>query len=208
MSMPRKPSSVLIISAFMALFIAAGEAQQLLPPPGQGPFQPGEVQKCWSSLTSIQGCVSEISTPFFQGKTGGITPACCQAITKISDNCWHKMFPLNPLFPPFLKTSCSTPTPPAGPKLNAVSKVSIPVYETGSYDVGQCWSSLNKVNGCGTEILESLAGGLMQTSIPISPGCCRAIVKLGHDCWSKMFLPNAFFPFAEDILVWSYCNQA
>ncbi|KAK8655233.1 hypothetical protein V6N13_107821 [Hibiscus sabdariffa] len=205
--MPRKPSPVLIISAFMALFVAAGEAQELLPPPGQGPFQPGEVQKCWSSLTSIQGCVLEISTSFFQGKTGGISPACCQAITQISDNCWHKMFPLNPLFPPVLRKSCSTPTPPAGPILNAISKVSIPVYGTGSYDVGQCWSSLNKVNGCGTEILESLAGYLALQGTSISPACCRAMVKLGHDCWSKMFPYNSFFPIAEDIL-WSHCREA
>ncbi|KAK8476740.1 hypothetical protein V6N11_046763 [Hibiscus sabdariffa] len=104
-------------------------------------------------------------------------------------------------------TSCSTPTPPGGPKLKAISKVSIPDFGTGSYDVGQCWSSLTKVNGCGTEILESIAGGLMQTSVPISHGCCRAIVKIGHDCWSKMFPPNPFFPFAED-MVWSYCIQA
>ncbi|GMI89227.1 hypothetical protein like AT5G52975 [Hibiscus trionum] len=180
MSTPRKPSPVLIISAFMALFVAAGTAQKQLPPfpfmptPGRGPFQPGEVQKCWSSLTNIQGCVMEITTSFFYGKTGIIGPACCHALAKISNNCWLKMFPFTPLLPPFLRMSCSNPTPPAGPTLNGISKVSIPVsWSSPGYDVGQCWSSLTKVSGCVEEILASLAGGV--TGRTISSACCRAV---------------------------------
>ncbi|KAL4303708.1 hypothetical protein GQ457_10G003560 [Hibiscus cannabinus] len=201
MSIPIKPSPVLINLAIMALFVVAGKAEQLLPPPGQGPFQPGEVQKCWSSLTSIQGCVSEISTSFLYGKTGVIGPACCHAITQISDNCWVKMFPFNPILPRFLRKSCSTPTPPAGPTLNGISKLSVPVYRI---DVGKCWSSLNKVSGCVEEIFESLAAGL--TGATISPACCRAIVKLGQHCWSMMFAYNPFFPIAEEFLL-AHCRR-
>uniref|UniRef100_A0A2N9IAT3 Prolamin-like domain-containing protein n=1 Tax=Fagus sylvatica TaxID=28930 RepID=A0A2N9IAT3_FAGSY len=41
------------------------------------------------------------------GKFGVSGLACCKAITDVSDKCWPKMFPLNPMFPPLLKSNCA-----------------------------------------------------------------------------------------------------
>ncbi|KAF8393117.1 hypothetical protein HHK36_021358 [Tetracentron sinense] len=67
-----------------------------------------------ASLQTIEGCVEEVLTSFLSNKVGLIGPKFCQAITKISENCWPKIFPLNPLFPPLLKDYCArlaTPGP-------------------------------------------------------------------------------------------------
>ncbi|MBA0679790.1 hypothetical protein Goari_011539, partial [Gossypium aridum] len=90
MSVPRKPSPLLLNLAFVAMFITVGNALlhpfPLAPMPSLAPFQPSEAQKCWSALTSIQGCMLEISASFFYGEIGVIGPDCCQAITHISDD--------------------------------------------------------------------------------------------------------------------------
>ena len=65
-----------------------------------------DVAKCWSSLSSINRCVDEIYGTLSQGVFSVVGPACCKSITVISHKCWPKMFPLNPLFPPLLKSKC------------------------------------------------------------------------------------------------------
>ncbi|EOY31235.1 Uncharacterized protein TCM_038196 [Theobroma cacao] len=186
-----------------------GMAQLLLPPfsfsPTSGvpglPWQPGEIQKCWSSLTSIEGCIMEVYTSLFRGQVGIIGPACCQAITQIKDNCWPKMFPFNPFFPPLLKTSCSA-TPPAGTLLNDISKLSatelLPV-QPGN-EVAECWSSLTNSNGCLLQIFKSLPSGQIGA---IGPACCKAITEIKDNCWPKLFPFNPFFP----PLLKNFCAQ-
>ena len=65
-----------------------------------------DVAKCWSSLSSINWCVDEIYGTLSQGVFSLVGPACCKSITVISHKCWPMMFPLNPLFPPLLKSKC------------------------------------------------------------------------------------------------------
>ena len=80
----------------------------LLPFPGLSPGQSGQdILQCWSSLTSIEGCINEIYGSLSKGKFGVSGPACCKAITNVTDKCWPKMFPLNPMFPPLLKSNCA-----------------------------------------------------------------------------------------------------
>uniref|UniRef100_A0A2N9HT14 Prolamin-like domain-containing protein n=1 Tax=Fagus sylvatica TaxID=28930 RepID=A0A2N9HT14_FAGSY len=75
---------------------------------GLSPGQSGQdILQCWSSLTSIEGCINEIYGSLSKGKFGVSGPACCKAITDVSDKCWPKMFPLNPMFPPLLKSNCA-----------------------------------------------------------------------------------------------------
>ncbi|KAK7814153.1 hypothetical protein CFP56_003480 [Quercus suber] len=66
-----------------------------------------DIAKCWSSLKIINGCILEIHESLSKEKFNVSGPACCKAITNVSDKCWPKMFPLNPLFPPLLKNSCA-----------------------------------------------------------------------------------------------------
>ncbi|KAI4335641.1 hypothetical protein L6164_014273 [Bauhinia variegata] len=77
---------------------------------GPGLLPPGPA-KCWRSLASIPGCVLEIYGALYSGKFGSIGPTCCKAITNINNSCWTGMFPMNPLFPPLLTSSCARPPP-------------------------------------------------------------------------------------------------
>lgn len=198
MSMSSKSLLIFLNLAFMAMFATAGNVRQLLPPfpfaptPGLAPFQLGEEQTCWSSLTGIQGCMTEISDSFFYGQIGSIGSTCCRAINHINDECWFKMFPFNPLFPPFIRIYCSSRTAHARPIMNGISKVLptlSPRSEGERREVETCWTSLSNVNGCIMEIFKSLSDGTMP-----SPTCCNAIVKLNDDCWPKLFPFNPLFP--------------
>ncbi|CAN6841565.1 unnamed protein product, partial [Brassica oleracea] len=75
------------------------------------PGSPVDLTKCWSSLTSVQGCVTEIYKSVFTGKFDNVGPMCCKAASAafmdMDDKCWPKMFPFNPFFRPLLKNSCS-----------------------------------------------------------------------------------------------------
>ncbi|XP_077252636.1 egg cell-secreted protein 1.1-like [Tasmannia lanceolata] len=110
--------SVFLILVFMATWVAPGLAEigakevtmpWMMPPPVIDP----QIQACWSSLYSIEGCVQEIFYAFIKHQFG-VGPACCKAINDIAGNCWPKMFlPFSPLFPPFIKGLCMgvAPTP-------------------------------------------------------------------------------------------------
>ncbi|KAB1208944.1 hypothetical protein CJ030_MR6G001697 [Morella rubra] len=80
-----------------------------LPFPGLPPGQSGPViERCWSPLTTIEGCIADIYGSLSNSNFGAISPACCKAISQVDDNCWPKMFPFNPLFSPLLKSICAS----------------------------------------------------------------------------------------------------
>ncbi|KAK0574659.1 hypothetical protein LWI29_026830 [Acer saccharum] len=112
--------SIALILACVFIVIAPGLAAEPEFPPlfGQDP----NVAKCLSTLQSVQGCVQEIITSFLSHQVKLIGPACCKALNEVDDNCWPKVFPLDPFFPTLLKNYCATvvpggasptPTPPA-----------------------------------------------------------------------------------------------
>ena len=73
-----------------------------------------DITKCWSSLSSINWCIDEIYGTLSRGKFGVDGRACCLSIGVVSNRCWPKMFPFNPLFPWLLKSKCgfkATPKP-------------------------------------------------------------------------------------------------
>ncbi|XP_010442994.1 PREDICTED: uncharacterized protein LOC104725941 [Camelina sativa] len=71
------------------------------------PGSPVDITKCWSSLSSVEGCVAEIFKSVFTGKFGSVGSTCCKAFSDVDSKCWPHIFPLNPFFPPLLKDSCS-----------------------------------------------------------------------------------------------------
>ncbi|KAF8393887.1 hypothetical protein HHK36_020085 [Tetracentron sinense] len=101
--------SVLLIVASMAMSDGSALARAqpehtmigVFPPE----LEPG-IMQCWSSLTSIEGCVMEIFQSVLTLKIGMIGPACCKAITEVNEKCWPKILPFNPSFPPMLKDYC------------------------------------------------------------------------------------------------------
>ncbi|KAL6331639.1 hypothetical protein AAG906_011579 [Vitis piasezkii] len=66
-----------------------------------------DIQKCWSSLWAVGGCVRQIQRTLAGFNLVHIAPACCEAVSAIDEHCWPKMFPYAPFFPPWLKSNCA-----------------------------------------------------------------------------------------------------
>lgn len=68
----------------------------------------GNLEQCWLSVEEVVGCYAEVYRAFVSGKLGiTIGPSCCLAINDITSNCWGRMFPNTPSFPPLLQKYCS-----------------------------------------------------------------------------------------------------
>ncbi|KAK0571674.1 hypothetical protein LWI29_019821 [Acer saccharum] len=165
--MSPKTISMKLIVMCIALLVPTGLAQ---PPfgliPGLLPIPPvPELQKCWATLTSAPGCVMEIYSSLLSGQIGKIGPVCCAAITQ---------------------EFCAAPSP------DAVNKISLPgLQPVNATEIAECWSSLENVQGCASEINKSLASGKISG---IGPACCKAVTETSDKCWPKMFPFNPFFP--------------
>ncbi|WZZ54245.1 hypothetical protein YC2023_054352 [Brassica napus] len=96
-------SMILIVTLCATILLQPGLAEVQVSHPGS----PVDLTKCWSSLTSVQGCVTEIYKSVFTGKFDNVGPMCCKAASAVDAKCWPHMFPLNTFFPRPLKESCS-----------------------------------------------------------------------------------------------------
>ncbi|KAF8116838.1 hypothetical protein N665_0014s0099 [Sinapis alba] len=179
-------SMVLIIAT---VFMRPGLAEvQTVPRVPSVPGSPIDITKCWSSLTSIQGCVTKIYKSTVTGKFENVGPACCKAFTDVDAQCWPKMFPLNPLFPPLLKDGCSRISATTPPHTRPAQ---FPIVSSSAVDLTKCLSSIVSVQGCITEIHKSLFTGKFDN---IGALCCKAFSAIDAKCWPQMFPLNPFFP--------------
>ncbi|KAK8682983.1 hypothetical protein V6N13_039059 [Hibiscus sabdariffa] len=103
----------LLLATCTAVLIRPRLAVAQLPQPGSPP----DVRQCWSAVFNVKGCMWEIYRSFFTAEVGSIGPGCCKAFTTINENCWPKMFPVNPSFPTLLKDHCAH-FPDDSPKSN------------------------------------------------------------------------------------------
>ncbi|KAI9192131.1 hypothetical protein LWI28_018658 [Acer negundo] len=146
---------LMLIMACTAMLVPAGQAQI----PGLLSPMP-ELQKCWAALAGTQGCLIEIYTYFMSGQIGKIGSVCCATIAQVSKECWPKMFPINPLFPPLLKTACAAPSTNSPVANAAMSKVSFP----GT-------AKVTDIEGCVSETYKSLLNiGIIGR---IGRDCCK-----------------------------------
>ena len=93
-----------------------------------------DVQECWSSLSGVPGCLTDVMNSLFNGRVNFFGPTCCKAITFVSDHCLPKLFPFNSAFHSTVKNVCligsgvGEPTPsPLGIDQITVSKLYFPV---------------------------------------------------------------------------------
>ncbi|CAL9244721.1 unnamed protein product [Arabidopsis halleri] len=101
-------SLVLVVVLCATGLITPGVVAHEEPPQSKSlPSSPIDLEKCWSSLFNVHGCVLELYKSVFSGKFGNVGIACCKAYSTIDANCWPHMFPLNPFFPPLLKDNCA-----------------------------------------------------------------------------------------------------
>ncbi|CAI9100903.1 OLC1v1038093C1 [Oldenlandia corymbosa var. corymbosa] len=70
---------------------------------------------CLQSVIGTDGCVQEVVSSFLSLQPRFLGPQCCRASITVDDNCWPKIFPLNPFFPPLLKSFCASQLPPTTP---------------------------------------------------------------------------------------------
>ncbi|PIN22220.1 hypothetical protein CDL12_05069 [Handroanthus impetiginosus] len=65
-----------------------------------------KIKECLKSVFGVRGCIHEIIFSVLSLQPRLLGPACCKAFLQIDENCWPKVFPLNPTFPPLLKSYC------------------------------------------------------------------------------------------------------
>lgn len=111
MAVSKQTAQALLTATCIAMLVQLGLAQFQLPqtpgltiPPGRGS---GDALKCWSSLTSTEGCVMSIFSSILSLNFNSIAPACCKAFIAIDADCFHIMFPWNPFFPQLLNDFCT-----------------------------------------------------------------------------------------------------
>ncbi|PIA33094.1 hypothetical protein AQUCO_04200094v1 [Aquilegia coerulea] len=211
-------ATVLKVACVTILMIFPTIAQaQLLPPWfGKMPFNQ-EVQQCWSSFRNVNGCVLEVYGSFVSGKIGALGPACCKAIAEITTDCWPKMFPFNPYFPPLLKAYCAMNGSQRSIVLHSADDVSstkeltiasdikpedasLDTFELADPNVGKCLASFQTTQGCTQEIISSFFSFQVRL---LGPSCCKALTSIDSNCWPKLFPFNPFFP----PLLKNYCTS-
>ncbi|EOA14771.1 hypothetical protein CARUB_v10028070mg [Capsella rubella] len=181
-------STILVVALCITTLSKPGLADVLVTPRFPSiPVSPINLTKCWSSLFNVQGCNIEILKSALTGKFENVTPTCCKAFTEVDANCWPKLFPLNPLFPPLLKDSCSRISAAAP----AHTTPKFPVIPGSPIDLTKCLSSLVSVQGCLTEIYKSV---ITRKFGNVGPICCKALTTIDAKCWPQMFPLNPFFP--------------
>ena len=167
-----------------------------------------DIQQCWSVLTSVQGCLTDITNSLISGKISLFGPTCCKTINLIRERCLSKLFPFNPAFQSAIKKVCLTGSGVGGaalaPSLSGANQITVSKLsekmllpfpglsvEQLEQDIAKCWSSLKSIDGCIVEIHGSLSKGKFGVS---GPACCKAITNVSDKCWPKMFPFNPLFP--------------
>ncbi|KAI3443909.1 hypothetical protein Pfo_000574 [Paulownia fortunei] len=68
-----------------------------------------QIPACLKTTTSVPGCIKELISSVLSFQFQFLTPSCCTALLQVEENCWPKIFPLNPLVPPLLiKIICTS----------------------------------------------------------------------------------------------------
>ncbi|KAG2715314.1 hypothetical protein I3760_03G070600 [Carya illinoinensis] len=164
------------------------------------------MRQCWSSLTNVPGYLLEILNSLFTGKIDAYGAACCEAITRISDNCWTQLFPFNPFYPSLVIDSFAAGSSTARIGQTMAAKHSSPGQSTLPFlglssagqpgqDIAWCWSSLSSIEGCVYDIYGSLSRGQFRG---IGTAYCRAITDVNDICWPQMF-PLAIYSFISSL---------
>ncbi|KAK7836948.1 hypothetical protein CFP56_021866 [Quercus suber] len=145
--------------------------------------------QCLSSIVNIPGCLNQIFSSLINGQFSIVGSSCCTAITQIEENCLSKLFPSIHIFTPLLNNSCAQSHKGNGQVSGLVaSKASLPGFLAtlrGNKDIQQCWSVLTSVQGCLTDITNSLISGKISL---FGPTCCKTINLIRERCWPKLII--------------------
>ncbi|XP_059635895.1 uncharacterized protein LOC132278087 [Cornus florida] len=66
-----------------------------------------ELLSCWSSITKINGCITDIHEALLKGQFTSLITECFEDISKIVDGCWPRLFPFLPEFSALIKDYCA-----------------------------------------------------------------------------------------------------
>ena len=92
------------------------------------------------SLVNIPGCLTQVYGLLTNSQFSVIIVSCCNAISKIEENCLSKLFPSNPIFAPLLNNSCGQSSK-GNRQISRLttSKVALPELLPEDQDIQQCW---------------------------------------------------------------------
>ncbi|KAF5749165.1 egg cell-secreted protein 1.4-like [Tripterygium wilfordii] len=86
-------------------------AQLASPPlfsPMSGDGSPYLSTKCLSSALIVHGCIEEITGSLIGGILDKLSPACCNGINGITQDCMSTMFPISFFLPALLMHTCAS----------------------------------------------------------------------------------------------------
>ncbi|KAF7153038.1 hypothetical protein RHSIM_Rhsim01G0055100 [Rhododendron simsii] len=111
---PKLVTTMLVIAISVAMLVSLGQAR--VQPQAQTDVQ-APVQfalpdplRCWASIRKTRGCSNEVEDLILSGEiisATAISPICCTVLADLGQNCWSKLFPLNPLLPAALGSYCA-----------------------------------------------------------------------------------------------------
>ena len=190
--------ALIVLCACLAMLVPTGltplrQIPRLFPISGaEGPSWAN--RQCFSSLVNTPGCLTQIFGSLINGQFSIVGYTCCNAITKIEENCLSKLFPYNDIFAPLLNNSCAQ-SPKENGQVSGLTarKASLPghlLMLPRNQDMQQCSSVLTSVQGCLIDIINSLISGGINL---FGPTCCKAINLISEHCWPKLFPFNPTF---------------
>jgi len=96
--------------------------------------------QCLLSIVNIPGCLTQVYGSLTNGQFSIIGSSCCNAISKIEENCLSKLFPSNPIFAPLLNNSCGQSSK-GNRQISRLttSKVALLGLLPEDQDIQQCW---------------------------------------------------------------------
>ncbi|KAE9455874.1 hypothetical protein C3L33_12225, partial [Rhododendron williamsianum] len=105
---------MLVIAISMAMLVSPAQArvqaQAQTNVQAQVQFALPDPLQCWASIKKAIGCSNEVEDLILSGEitsTTAISPICCTALVDLGQNCWSKLFPLNPFLPAAVGSYCA-----------------------------------------------------------------------------------------------------
>ncbi|XP_058215808.1 uncharacterized protein LOC131326913 [Rhododendron vialii] len=113
---PKLVTMMLVIAISMAMLVSPGQArvqaQAQIDVQAQAQVQLGlpDPLQCWASIRKTRGCSNAVEDLILSGEiisTTAISPICCTVLADLGQNCWSKLFPLNPLLQAVVGSYCA-----------------------------------------------------------------------------------------------------
>ncbi|XP_050215115.1 egg cell-secreted protein 1.4-like [Mercurialis annua] len=101
----------------------------------------------------------------------------------------------------FIVVATAAFIPPGSSELEPSPSPLSPELAPGQLGIGECWSTVRKVEGCFVEVIKAINEGKVGE---IGTSCCQAILSIADKCWPEMLPLHPFVP----ALLKNFCSGA